>query len=221
MTFFKTLLCMVMIGTCALAADSPTPARNPESGENAQPAPQAEKARKTSPEKQDEIVTITADSLEMDMERGVAILTDNVMAADSSMQLTAKKAIVHIAMKKDASQKDGEPKKAKKRGPSLIEVIDNVTLRKMDTLETVTGDKGVFDAENNTITLTGNCTLITKDKESIQGNKAVYDMATRQIRVSGAIISFSVSGDALKESPFSKKDKDSESKSDVKDKEGK
>ena len=142
-------------------------------------ASEAVAARETAPEKKSgdsaekqDTLSITADSIEMAMDKHIVTLDGNVLVADSEMQLSAKKMVVFL---------DDENKLRN------IEAIDDVSVRRLTTLESATGDKGFYDAAKNIVTLTGNCVL-NKDKNTANGKQVIWDRNTGRFTLKGAVI---------------------------------
>ena len=127
------------------------------------------------PEEQKEM-TVTADSAEVrldaDNHPAAIELEGNVIIEDVSMRLTAKKMTVHL-------DKDNKP--------SNIEAVGGVTVRKLDGSGSATGDTGSYIAEDDKVTLKGNC-VILQGKNTIKGEQVVYDRKTGVIKLLGASI---------------------------------
>ncbi len=140
----------------------------------------AQEANNTAPtevqtEEQKEM-TVTADSAEVrldaDNHPAAIELEGNVIIEDTSMRLTAKKMTVHL-------DKDNKP--------NNIEAVGGVTVRKLDGSGSATGDTGSYIAEEDKVTLKGNC-VILQGKNTIKGEQVVYDRKTGVIRLLGASI---------------------------------
>ena len=144
---------------CAFAQDNKTDA--------AAATPQTEEQKE---------MTVTADSAEvrLDAENHPAAieLEGNVIIEDVSMRLTAKKMTVHL-------DKDNKP--------NNIEAVGGVTVRKLDGSGSATGDTGSYIAEDDKVTLKGNC-VILQGKNTIKGEQVVYDRKTGVIKLLGASI---------------------------------
>ena len=139
---------------------------------------QDDKANAPAIEEQEEQkeMTVTADSAEVrldaDNHPAAIELEGNVIIEDISMRLTAKKMTVHL-------DKDNKP--------SNIEAVGGVTVRKLDGSGSATGDTGTYIAEDDKVTLKGNC-VILQGKNTIKGEQVVYDRKTGVIRLLGASI---------------------------------
>ena len=161
----------------------------------AQESPVAKKA-----EQKEDNISITADSVEMEMEKHLITLDGNVLVADEDMQLSARKMLVYLE----------ENNRIKS-----IEAVDNVSVRRLKTLESATGDKGFYDASKDVVTLVGNC-VINKDKNTANGEKVIYDRKTGTIRLVGAVINIPlVKKDAENAILFNPEPKDEEKKADA------
>ncbi len=115
---------------------------------------------------------ITADSIEMLMDNRLIELEGNVLVEDEQVRLSAKKMMIHL----------DENNKLKD-----IEAVGGVTVRKLDSSESATGDTGFYDAVKETVTLSGNCILL-KDKNTLTGDKVVYNRKDNVISMTRATI---------------------------------
>ena len=136
-------------------------------------------------EKEDTL-SITADSIEMAMDKHTVTLDGNVLVADSEMQLSAKKMVVFL---------DDENKVRN------IEAMDDVSVRRLTTLESATGDKGFYDVAKDTVTLTGNCVL-SKDKNTANGDRVVWDRKTGRFKLMSAVITIPMVKKTNSDMPF-------------------
>lgn len=125
-------------------------------------------------------MTVNADSAEVTLDahnHPVAIELDgNVIIEDDSMRFTAKKMTVHL---------DNDNK------PCNIVAVGGVTVRKLDGSGSANGDTGIYDAEEDKVTLKGNC-VILQGKNTIKGEQVVFDRKTGSIRLKGASISLPI-----------------------------
>lgn len=117
-------------------------------------------------------VEITADSLEVLQEDQVAVFSGNVEAIQGELNIRADKMTVHY--------RDSKNKKAKQDSVSKIETDGHVFLS--GPKETAQGDKGMYDVDQKTVTLTGKVVL-TSGKNVVKGEKLVYNIATGQSRM--------------------------------------
>ena len=109
-------------------------------------------------------IEITADTLEVQQNPGVAIFRGNVDAMQGEMNLRADLLTVHY--------RKGE---AGKNAISLIEAEGNVFLSSPS--EMAQGDKGVYNIDASTIELNGTVVL-TRGENVIRGNRLVMNLAT-------------------------------------------
>ena len=119
---------------------------------------------------------ITADSIEMLVDKHTIEMEGNVLVEDELVRLSAKKMLVHL----------DDDNKLKS-----IEAYGGVTVRKLDSTESATGDTGAYDAASETVTLSGNCILL-KDKNTLTGDKVVYDRKKNVITMKRATITLPV-----------------------------
>lgn len=122
-------------------------------------------------------IEINADTLEVQQEKNIAIFTGHVVAIQDTMRLKSEKMTVYY------TNPEGEKKDSQQDAIRKIEVEGNVFMSTPD--ETARGLTGVYDVENNKITLNGKVVL-TKGKNTLKGDKLVYDMATGKSVVSAA-----------------------------------
>ncbi len=122
-------------------------------------------------------IEINADALEVQQEKNIAVFSGHVVAIQDKMRLKAEKMTVYYR------SPDGENKKSGQDAIRKIEVEGNVFMSTPD--ETASGLTGVYDVENNHITL-NNKVVLTKGKNTLKGDKLVYDMATGKSVVSAA-----------------------------------
>ena len=150
-------------------------------------------------EQQDELV-VSADRMEMQLDGRTVELTGNVRVEDSNMSLTALKMMVYLTEdEKDSEKKDekskeaanDEQKKEEKKDEDAahsnmklqrIEADGEVVLRKLDGTESAMGDHAVYDVKDDTILMTGNCSII-QGKNTMMGDKVVYDRKKAKINI--------------------------------------
>ena len=146
----------------------------------------AEKKKESKAAEKEDTLSITADSIEMAMDKHTVTLDGNVLVADSEMQLSAKKMVVFL---------DDENKVRN------IEAMDDVSVRRLTTLESATGDKGFYDVEKDIVTLTGNCVL-SKDKNTANGDRVVWDRKTGRFKLMSAVITIPMVKKSNGDNPF-------------------
>ena len=177
-----TILCALFL--CTLWADEPSKKQEADDAEE---------------EQQDELV-VSADRMEMQLDGRTVELTGNVRVEDSNMSLTALKMMVYLTEdEKDSEKKDekskeaanDEQKKEEKKDEDAahsnmklqrIEADGEVVLRKLDGTESAMGDHAVYDVKDDTILMTGNCSII-QGKNTMMGDKVVYDRKKAKINI--------------------------------------
>lgn len=117
-----------------------------------------------------EEVSISAERMQMQMEGNTIELSGNVLIYDSTMNLTAEKMTVFL-------DKDNKLER--------VEALNNVTIRKLTGSESATGERGTYDAQNDLITLEGNCTLL-QGKNVLSCKEIIYDRKKQTITAKGA-----------------------------------
>ena len=139
-------------------------------------------------EEQDELV-ISADRMEMQLDGKTVELTGNVRIEDTNMSLTALKMMVYLTEaekktekadgKKEDPQKDDDKKKdemGEHSNMKLQRIVaeGEVKLRKLDGTESAMGDHAVYDAKDDTIIMTGSCSII-QGKNTMNGDTVIYN----------------------------------------------
>lgn len=112
-------------------------------------------------------IEITADNLTIKRANEIAVFSGNVEAIQGEVNLRSDVMTVYY-----------RNKKAGETGQNSISKIDvdgNVFLTNPN--ETAQGSKGIYDVDNQQITLTGSVVLTQKDNV-VKGSKLVYDMTT-------------------------------------------
>lgn len=127
-------------------------------------------------------IEITSDSLEVLQAENKAIFSGDVNAKQGDLDIKSSKMTVFY--KKSAAKKD-ETDSGKRQTPSegkvsKVEIDDKVFIS--TPKETAQGNKGVYEVDPGTITLTGNVTL-TSGKNIVKGDKLVYNIKTRQSKI--------------------------------------
>ena len=124
----------------------------------------------------DNPIEITADSLEVKQDENIAIFRGNVDALQGEMRLRADELTVHYRSAKGNGS-----------GVNAIGRIDAAgSVFITSSRETAQGEIGVYDVENNVITLTKNVVL-TRGDNVIRGNRLVLNLTTGQSRVDGGV----------------------------------
>ena len=143
-------------------------------------------------EQQDELI-VTADRMEMQLDGRTVELTGNVRVEDSAMSLTALKMMVYLTEAEKPAEKDAEKKEKKEEDKGVdaahsnmklqrIEADGEVVLRKLDGTESAMGDHAVYDVKDDTILMTGNCSII-QGKNTMLGDKVIYDRKKAKINI--------------------------------------
>lgn len=207
-SIIATLLCALFV--CSSWADEPPKKQETDDEE----------------EQQDELV-VSADRMEMQLDGRTVELTGNVRVEDSAMSLTALKMMVYLTEAEKDAEKEGEKKKEKQNEDEVahsnmklqrIEADGEVVLRKLDGTESAMGDHAVYDVKDDTILMTGNCSII-QGKNTMNGDKVVYDRKKAKINIQKPRLTIqlekrgSKNGGALG-NIFSEKDEKDEKKSD-------
>ena len=171
-SIIATLLCVLFV--CSSWADEPPKKQEADDVE----------------EEQDELV-VSADRMEMQLDGRTVELTGNVRVEDSNMSLTALKMMVYLTEAEKDAEKEGEKKKEKQDEDEAahsnmklqrIEADGEVVLRKLDGTESAMGDHAVYDVKDDTILMTGNCSII-QGKNTMNGDKVVYDRKKAKINI--------------------------------------
>ena len=214
-SIIATLLCALFV--CSSWADEPPKKQEADDAE----------------EEQDELV-VSADRMEMQLDGRTVELTGNVRVEDSNMSLTALKMMVYLTEAEKDAEKEGEKKKEKQDEDEAahsnmklqrIEADGEVVLRKLDGTESAMGDHAVYDVKDDTILMTGNCSII-QGKNTMNGDKVVYDRKKAKINIQKPRLTIQIdkksgkNGGALGNF-FSEKDEKDEKKSDDKPKDDK
>ena len=207
-----TILCALFV--CTLWADEPSKKQEADDAEE---------------EQQDELV-VSADRMEMQLDGRTVELTGNVRVEDSNMSLTALKMMVYLTESEKDNEKEGEKKEEKKGDDAShsnmklqrIEADGEVVLRKLDGTESAMGDHAVYDVKDDTILMTGNCSII-QGKNTMLGDKVVYDRKKAKINIQKPRLTIQLdkkggkSGGALGNIFSEKDEKDDKKDKDVKD----
>ncbi len=173
------LILAMALGLGRTAAAEPAALPKPtEPGAGAAPRPEPTNRANTATaetaeaEEETDAMNITAERMEMQMEKHRIELSGNVLIEDSTMKLTAQKMTVFL---------DNDNKM------EHIEAEGGVTVRKLDSSESAVGDYGAYDAQTDVIVLTGNCTIL-QGKNAMKGDKVIYDRKNQNISLLGATV---------------------------------
>ena len=173
------LILAMALGLGRTAAAEPAALPKPtEPGAGAAPRPEPTNRANTATaetaeaEEETDAMNITAERMEMQMEKHRIELSGNVLIEDSTMKLTAQKMTVFL---------DNDNKM------EHIEAEGGVTVRKLDSSESAVGDRGTYDAQTDVIVLTGNCTIL-QGKNAMKGDKVIYDRKNQNISLLGATV---------------------------------
>ncbi|MAG96512.1 MAG: lipopolysaccharide transport periplasmic protein LptA [Alphaproteobacteria bacterium] len=120
-------------------------------------------------------IEITADQLEVQQDRRLAIFRGNVLAIQGTMRLRAATLVVHYRPAKEDGMAES--------GISSIEASGRVFFSTAE--ETAEGDSGVYDVDKSTVTLKQNVVL-TRGNNVIRGNRLVLNLESGRSKVEGA-----------------------------------
>ena len=120
-------------------------------------------------------IEITADQLEVQQDKRLAIFRGNVLAIQGTMRLRAARLVVHYRPTKKGSTAES--------GISSIEASGRVFFSTAE--ETAEGDSGVYDVDGGIVTLDRNVVL-TRGDNVIRGNRLVLNLETGRSKVEGA-----------------------------------
>lgn len=136
-------------------------------------------------------VLISADTAEYFNKENFVVFTGNVVAIQADSTLTADSMEVTFSQPEAAAGKAaaaiGTP--AKRRITKIV-ALKNVQYRQLDA-ETkkeryATGDKGVYDAEERTVTMTGS-PRVWEGQSVIVGEEMVFDLDEKKVVVRGKV----------------------------------
>lgn len=126
----------------------------------------------------DEPIAIEADQLEVRDEEGLATFIGNVVVRQGDVTLTASTLNVYYtgsAQERGTDQEGGAGQEIDR-----LEAIGGVVVTSGD--QKASGDRGVFEAKTEVITLTGNVVL-TQGANVLRGTRMVVDLAAGTSRV--------------------------------------
>ena len=147
-----------------------------------------------------EPINIEADGLEVFDKEGKAIYSGNVVVTQGETTMKAKKMVIFYIRAEEGQAAPAEGNE----GASIksVEAEGDVVILEKDQI--ATGDKGVYEAATDIMTLTGNVAL-SKGQNVTKGQKLVYNLGTGIAVVdaggTGRVTSTFVSGDAKKPTP--------------------
>jgi lipopolysaccharide export system protein LptA len=123
-------------------------------------------------------IDISADNLEVQQDKNLAIFSGNVIAVQGQIKLRAVTLRVWYRQAGQAAPDGGSV------GGTIIRIdaIDKVFVSSAS--ETAQGDLGIYDVPEQRLTLTG-AVVLTRGQNVLRGNKLVMNMATGQSRISG------------------------------------
>lgn len=118
-------------------------------------------------------INIEADSLEVFDKEGKAVYSGNVIVTQGETVMKAKKMQIFYVRSDEgqAAPAEGEAGAAIKR----VEAEGGVIILEKDQI--ATGDKGVYEATTDVMTMTGNVAL-SKGQNVTKGQKLVYNLGT-------------------------------------------
>lgn len=191
------VLAVAAVTSAAAAADAPK--TSPDAAAVAPAAPESS----NKPVEPQQPVEISSDAAEYFNKEGLVVFTGNVVAVQGDATISADR--MDVTFEKPASAAGtpttgiGVPSTA--RRISSIVAQKKVSFRQVDA-ETgkeryATGDKGVYDVERRTVTMSGNPRL-WEGKNSIVGEEMVFFLADKKVVVKGKV-NLKVYPDDLKE----------------------
>ncbi len=127
----------------------------------------------------DEPIDISADELELDQEKKVAIFTGNVDAVQGTLNLKSEELIIYYTQSTD-SEPSPEEESGGRTNIRQIDARGNVRLATVT--ETASGDWAIYKVGDGVITLGGKVTL-TRGENILQGAKLIVDVETGNSRL--------------------------------------
>ena len=131
---------------------------------------------KTEKRQQERELSVTADNMTLSLDKHLIELDGNVLVENDTIQLTAKKMLVHL----------DEKNKLKN-----IEAIGDVRVQKIASTESATGETGYYDAATKLITLRGNC-VVMRGNDVMKGQTVIFDSEKQSIQVQRPTISLNL-----------------------------
>lgn len=120
-------------------------------------------------------VNISADEMEVFDTEHQTVFRGNVVATQTNQEIQADQMTVTNV---DVKQDDGTTKSV----PDLMDARGHVTVKSKG--QTITGDASLYHVRANTMTVTGNVTLV-QDKTVIKGQKLELDLKTNHMQMTG------------------------------------
>jgi len=136
----------------------------------------------------DQPITINADSLEVQQDKQVATFTGNVDATQGDMRLKAQQVRVFY---RQAGREAPRPDSGKAPAGNITRIEATGRVFISSPTQTAEGDTGVYDVEQNTITLV-NRVVLTQGQNILRGARAVMDLSSGQARMDGRVSGFIV-----------------------------
>jgi lipopolysaccharide transport protein LptA len=140
----------------------------------------AEKKEKEA--QRDSKVTISADRFEWAI-GNVLKLDGNVLVEDAAMTLNSEHMLVFFTKKDD---KDGAAEETS-MNVEKIEASGRVMVRTADDTRSATGDRGLYDAAKDIITLDGDCTIMANGSV-MRSNRVIFDRKRQTVSAARAVI---------------------------------
>ncbi len=194
----RTLACLLLaiLATASLTAADKTAAPAAPASAPAKEAPAAKPAERNA-----NLVTISADRMEMEVGQKI-LLEGNVLVEDARMCLTSDHVTIFF---EQAPKKEGRAEKEKdkeKEGGfgdfgsgkvSGIEATGGVMIRTVDGKRSATGDRGTYDPEKDTYILDGNCTILA-DGHTLKSSRVIFDRKKQTFTAGRASITLHLGG---------------------------
>lgn len=136
-------------------------------------------------------IEISSDMLDVHQDEHKAIFSGNVIAKQGTTNLRSKIMTVYYRQGETKTPGDANPAA---QGISRIDAEGSVVFA--TPTETAQGDLGVYNADTDTIELTGSSVTLMRDKNILKGQKLTYNMATGRslLTAGGAPVSGSTGG---------------------------
>ncbi len=109
---------------------------------------------------------------------GTTVLTGQVKIVQKGAELTADKVTIFRA---EQTGSDNNPVKL----GNINRIIAEGRFTYKTDEQTLTGQKGVYERQKNTITVTGKVRFTNKNGNAVEGNKMVYQLNSKKVRVVG------------------------------------
>lgn len=123
-------------------------------------------------------IEISSDALDVQQDQKIAVFTGNVIATQGTTNLRATTMTVHYNNEGQQNNQGGA------QGISKIVAQGNVIFA--TPTETAQGDTAIYNAETDTIDLTGGSVTLTREQNVLKGQKLNYNLSTgRSVLTSG------------------------------------